>query len=344
MALTEISNTQPMAPVGHMSPHQRKATAASSPAKRASKARTSAPVEVARRAEQPPPSCAADQTALAAEAPATEEPNLQDAFAQFRAKRAKQLAKQKAKKDAAMKAVELRRRTDPKFQDELREKFVAGCRAYLGVPYAKSVAEKLCEEGDSDLEAERYLDCCGVVRQVLRDLSDEFGFDVGPWNQAYQWETLSENQLSGPEEMQPGDLIFTAGTYYSKDRKRQRHDMTHVEIFIGGESGEATIGSRKNAMVFDADTGLWGGDATRIGHVSVHPTYKFKSTGYTSDKYYFCSIKPWLERDCRPRKTDWVGQCPVAGEWIKATKEQGRSVTTAARSVFVSDECDDGGD
>ena len=91
MALTEISNTQPMAPVGHMSPHQRKATAASSPAKRASKARTSAPVEVARRAEQPPPSCAADQTALAAEAPATEEPNLQDAFAQFRAKRAKQL-------------------------------------------------------------------------------------------------------------------------------------------------------------------------------------------------------------------------------------------------------------
>ena len=30
-----------------------------------------------------------------------------------------------------------------------------------------------------------FLDCCGLVRQVLRDLKSEFGFNVGPWNQAY---------------------------------------------------------------------------------------------------------------------------------------------------------------
>jgi hypothetical protein len=83
------------------------------------------------------------------------------------------------------------------------------------------------------------------------------------------------------------------------------------------------------------------GDPTRIGHVSEHPTFKFKSTGYSSDKYYFCSIKPWLEGDCRPRLTEWVGQCGVSGQWIKESKE-GRSNTTENRSVFTSDECDDG--
>ena len=31
-----------------------------------------------------------------------------------------------------------------------------------------------------------FLDCCGLVRKVLRDLKEEFGFTIGPWNQAYQ--------------------------------------------------------------------------------------------------------------------------------------------------------------
>lgn len=30
-----------------------------------------------------------------------------------------------------------------------------------------------------------FLDCCGLVRKVLRDLKEDFGFEVGPWNQAY---------------------------------------------------------------------------------------------------------------------------------------------------------------
>lgn len=313
MVLTELSNQ--VAAVGpHMSPHQEKATRAAGSTSKEEESK----VEV--------------QDVV--------EPNLQDAFAQFRAKRAKQLAKQKAKKEAARKAMELRRRTDPKFQEQLRAEFVARARTYLGVPYSKSVAAKYCEAGDPDLDAEKYLDCCGVVRQVVRDLSDKFGFSVGPWNQSYQFETLCESQLSGVSEMQPGDLIFTAGTYYDKERKRQRHDMTHVEIFVGGKSGEGTIGSRKHAMVL-AETGIWQGDPTRIGHVSEHPTFRFKSTGYTSDKYYFCSIKPWLEGDCRPRLTEWVGQCGISGQWIKESKA-GRAVTGESRSVFTSDECDDG--
>ena len=71
MTLTDVSN-QAVAVGPHMSPHQEKATR---DAEEGSKV-----VEV--------------QDA---------EANLQDAFAQFRAKRAKQLAKQKAKKEAARK-------------------------------------------------------------------------------------------------------------------------------------------------------------------------------------------------------------------------------------------------
>lgn len=33
--------------------------------------------------------------------------------------------------------------------------------------------------------AKLFLDCCGLVRKVLKDLMEEFGFSIGPWNQAY---------------------------------------------------------------------------------------------------------------------------------------------------------------
>jgi len=31
-----------------------------------------------------------------------------------------------------------------------------------------------------------FLDCCALVRQCVNDLKEEFGFTLGPWNQAYQ--------------------------------------------------------------------------------------------------------------------------------------------------------------
>ena len=37
--------------------------------------------------------------------------------------------------------------------------------------------------------SELFLDCCGLVRWVLKDLKEEFGFTTGPWNQAYQVNT-----------------------------------------------------------------------------------------------------------------------------------------------------------
>jgi hypothetical protein len=38
--------------------------------------------------------------------------------------------------------------------------------------------------------------------------------------------------------MKPGDLIFVQGRYHDKKKKRPRNDIVHVEIFLGGASGE----------------------------------------------------------------------------------------------------------
>jgi hypothetical protein len=57
--------------------------------------------------------------------------------------------------------------------------------------------------------------------------------------------------------------------------------MAHVEIFLGGETGEATLAARYAR-----------------GVVSVFPSYKFHSSLWTLDKHYFCSIETWLNGEC----------------------------------------------
>ena len=54
--------------------------------------------------------------------------------------------------------------------------------------------------------------------------------------------------------------------------------MVHVEIFIGGETGEETIGARFFR-----------------GKVQAWPSYKFTNTSWTTTKYHFKSIDAWLE-------------------------------------------------
>lgn len=58
--------------------------------------------------------------------------------------------------------------------------------------------------------------------------------------------------------------------------------MVHIEVFLGGASGEKSIGSR-----------------TCINEVSYHDSYKFVSTSYHSIKYHYRSIETWLDGICR---------------------------------------------
>jgi len=133
------------------------------------------------------------------------------------------------------------------------------------------------------------------VRRVLLDLKEEFGFTIGRWNQAYMYDTLP-NRLGGPADMKPGDLVFVSGVYNNpkckslfgmlyltgsvSTAKQQRHNMVHVEVWLG--EGEKTVGAR------------W-----QKGVVEIHDSYQYSSKSYHSMKYHFCSINTWLNGICQ---------------------------------------------
>jgi len=168
--------------------------------------------------------------------------------------------------------------------DSLRKRFVETCKGYLGVPYGK----KHLQPGDPDYDAPLFLDCCGLIRRALLDLQADFGFKIGRWNQGYQFETLPVELTF--EQLRPGDLIFVEGTYHDPKRLPQRHNMVHVEVFIGGETSEATIGSR------------WSKSEPAEGKVrgvQIHPSYKYVSKKYEIHKFHFRSISTWLNGTCR---------------------------------------------
>jgi hypothetical protein len=85
------------------------------------------------------------------------------------------------------------------------------------------------------------------------------------------------------EEMKPGDLVFYSGTYYNTKLRAQKHDMVHVEIYTGGETGEQSIGAR------------W-----QRGVVQYFDSYRFTSTSYHSIVCHYRSIDTWLEGMCKP--------------------------------------------
>jgi len=174
------------------------------------------------------------------------------------------------------------------FKQNLRNKFINQAKSYFGVPYA----EKYQPEGAAKLPL--YLDCCGLVRQCLKDLRTEFGFVTGKWNQAYQFDTLPI-RYDSVDKLKPGDLIFYAGEYTSNRSKMQKHDMVHVEIFYGGETGEATIGARFSK-----------------GVVQIWPSYKFDSTLWKLHSYYYCSIDTWLEGECVSHCAEHEWKCSAA--------------------------------
>ena len=196
------------------------------------------------------------------------EQDLQSAFCTFKKKRIEQLRRNKSSESIPRTIT-----CDEKI--ELRNKFLSKLFSYIGTPYAKHFHKPGCTYFDRKL----YLDCCGLIRRVLKDLSSDFGFVIGPWNQAYLYDTLPI-KFAATEQMKPGDLVFISATYFDQKKKKQKHDMVHVEVWLGQEA--KTIGSR------------W-----YKGTVQVFDSYKFISKSYYSMKYHFCSIETWLDGICR---------------------------------------------
>ena len=197
--------------------------------------------------------------------------SLQDHFKKFRQKKIQQEKfRQNLKKKADL------RRKDPDYKQKLRNKFVNQIKQYLGVPYK----QKYHKPGTELYNSKIFLDCCALIRRAMLDLKEDFGFQIGGGNQSYQYDVLPIDLKF--EEMKPGDLIFYSATYYpEKKMKIQKHDMVHVEVFYGGDTGESSIGAR------------WG-----KGVVTIFDSYKFVSKNYYNVKHHFKSIDTWLEGIC----------------------------------------------
>jgi len=105
--------------------------------------------------------------------------SLREAFEQFRQRRLEE------RREALLRRRrESQKATLPRtfwHRKELRRRFVERARAYAGVPYAA----KHLPEGSKELGSSLFLDCCGLIRRVVRDLKHEFGFTLGPGNQNY---------------------------------------------------------------------------------------------------------------------------------------------------------------
>ncbi|XP_026537355.1 inactive polyglycylase TTLL10 [Notechis scutatus] len=168
-------------------------------------------------------------------------------------------------------------------------KFLQQAQSYVGTPYAK----KYHQPGSPEYESPLFLDCCGFVRKAVRDLADDFGFYMGSGNQAYQYDTLPVT-LPSEDHLQPGDLIFISGVYFDPQRKRQPHDIVHVEIWLG--EGERSLGARR-----------------KRGRAQVFESYRFVSSSYGDMKYHFKSIETWLQGVC-------VSHCPEH-KWASARDE-----------------------
>ncbi|KAM6434375.1 uncharacterized protein PHA67_000284 [Liasis olivaceus] len=153
-------------------------------------------------------------------------------------------------------------------------KFLQQARRYIGTPYAKKYHQPRSLEYESPL----FLDCCGFIRRVMRDLAEDFGFYMSSGNQAYQYDTLPIT-VPSEDHLKPGDLIFTSGVYFDPQRKRQPHDIVHVEIWLG--EGERSLGAR------------W-----KRGRLQAFDSYKFISSSYGDVKYHFKSIETWLRGIC----------------------------------------------
>lgn len=241
--------------------------------------------------------------------------NLQDAFTRFRSERSRQVGAPRLPASELKRRAAARRAADPAGDKAaLREKFLARAKNYIGTPYA----ERYHAPGDALYGKPLYLDCSNFIRRVVQDLRADFGFDLGNWNQSYQFATLPD--AIAYEDRKPGDLMFVEATYRTGRHKQQKLNIVHVEIYAGETHGagvDSTLGSRN-----------------RWGCVEVLDSYTFDSTFYDITNVFWRSIDPWLEGRCDP----WTLR-----EAFGSHDPYGDSVATVGKkSIFAADDEEEG--
>lgn len=70
-------------------------------------------------------------------------------------------------------------RSSAEFRNMLRDKFIETAKKYFGVPYAK----RFHKSGSPLRKSKLFLDCCALIRQIVYDLRERFGFILQRYNQ-----------------------------------------------------------------------------------------------------------------------------------------------------------------
>eukprot|EP01017_Pseudomicrothorax_dubius_P015747 TRINITY_DN1801_c0_g1_i15.p1 TRINITY_DN1801_c0_g1~~TRINITY_DN1801_c0_g1_i15.p1 ORF type:complete len:189 (+),score=42.61 TRINITY_DN1801_c0_g1_i15:121-687(+) len=135
---------------------------------------------------------------------ANENVDLRSRFEEFRKRKMEKL-----RYSQGLKQAQPTDRKDPTFKRALREKFIQTARKYIGIPYGK----RYLKPEDPLYNSPLFLDCCALIRQIVYDLREEFGFVLPGYNQNFQYDALPVDVTF--ETLVPGDLIFYEAEFYN---------------------------------------------------------------------------------------------------------------------------------
>ena len=138
----------------------------------------------------------------------------------------------------------------------------------------------------------------GLVRECVHQLP-QFGFRLEKCDQGVMYETL-QTQSIPKSRLRPGDLIFYAGEYRDPEKAPKRHQMVHIEIYLG--PGDRSIGSRSACWQY-IDKGLKKETSelsgVQLSGVQVYQSYLCVSRKWFPPQVTYCSLDKWLEGQCQ---------------------------------------------
>eukprot|EP00931_Biecheleriopsis_adriatica_P069399 TRINITY_DN43256_c0_g1_i1.p1 TRINITY_DN43256_c0_g1~~TRINITY_DN43256_c0_g1_i1.p1 ORF type:complete len:484 (+),score=104.94 TRINITY_DN43256_c0_g1_i1:25-1452(+) len=169
---------------------------------------------------------------------------------------------------------------------EMRQKFMDCALDYVGVPYHRNChdpASSKFKPGSKLKNAPLFLDHMQLIQKVVEDMKMDLGFLLITNCKPLHCRRTLPIALEDPADAEPGDLIF-----YEKldEHGEPTGNIFHVEIFLGGASGNQSIGS----MAWNAHSRTGEKDG-----VQVFDDYRITSeNGKPRNRMHFHSIKTWL--------------------------------------------------
>mmetsp|Transcript_105738 Transcript_105738/g.299095 ORF Transcript_105738/g.299095 Transcript_105738/m.299095 type:complete len:166 (+) Transcript_105738:2-499(+) len=150
----------------------------------------------------------------------------------------------------------------------LRKKVISTAKFFTGAPHSEM----------SDIQ---------LIQEVINALRKDFGFLLPTKCSLAECYRALPVKLQ-PTELQSGDLIFYEGTWNERGASRKKY-LVHVEIFLGGETGTASISSLARA----SHPRTQGRDG-----VQIYDDYRVASTSeWTQVGLHFRSLASWLGAD-----------------------------------------------